>query len=173
MTILETERLILSELKESHLEQSIKLLGDPQVMKYYPHPLNRKETMEWIQKNINRYKEHGFGIWGAFNKKNKKMLGHIGLVNLKIQNKDETALAYLLMKEFQGRGLATEGARACVEYAFTNLQRQQVVSAIRPENRPSAKVIEKLGFTPHGQCQLAGFNHVIYVINKTSWQNLK
>jgi ribosomal-protein-alanine N-acetyltransferase len=46
-----------------------------------------------------------------------------------------------------GQGLATEGARAVVRYAFTVLNLDEILSFTVPANLPSRRVMEKLGMT--------------------------
>ncbi|MBZ0162239.1 MAG: GNAT family N-acetyltransferase [Notoacmeibacter sp.] len=47
--------------------------------------------------------------------------------------------------EHQGRGFATEGARAALEHAYGSLGWQTAVSCIREENAASRRVAERLG----------------------------
>ena len=77
-----------------------------------------------------------------------------------------------------GKGLATEGARACLDLAFGQFQLPEVVAFTTPANLPSRRVMEKLGMTrnpdddfddpriPAGNpCQ----RHVLYRIQKSEW----
>jgi ribosomal-protein-alanine N-acetyltransferase len=45
------------------------------------------------------------------------------------------------------QGLATEGARECLHYAFQSLALPEVVAFTVPANRPSRRVMEKLGMS--------------------------
>ena len=40
---------------------------------------NDEETMTWMQKQLQRYKEYGFGLWGVYNKKSGEMIGQCGI----------------------------------------------------------------------------------------------
>ena len=40
---------------------------------------NDEETITWMQKHLQRYKEYGFGLWGVYNKKSGEMIGQCGI----------------------------------------------------------------------------------------------
>lgn len=39
------------------------LLGDPQVMRFYPRPKTRDEALGWIRRNQRNYSEFDHGLW--------------------------------------------------------------------------------------------------------------
>lgn len=53
-------------------------------------------------------------------------------------------LAGVLGRRFWGRGYATEAARAALDYAFTVLKKNLVISLVHPENRASIRLVERL-----------------------------
>ena len=58
----------------------------------------------------------------------------------------ETEIGWLLLKdEAEGRGIATEAARAAIDHAWRVLGWTSMVSYIDPENTPSIRVAERLG----------------------------
>ena len=58
-----TPRLTFREMTPNDLDNMAALLGDPQVMRYYPQPKSRQEALTWIAWNQRLYREHGFGLW--------------------------------------------------------------------------------------------------------------
>jgi [ribosomal protein S5]-alanine N-acetyltransferase len=62
--------------------------------------------------------------------------------------------------------LATEAARACLDYAFSNLGLQRVISLIRPENLPSRRVAERNGMSVEKETIFVGLPHLVYVAQK-------
>jgi RimJ/RimL family protein N-acetyltransferase len=58
-----TPRLAFREMTPDDLDSMAALLGDPQVMRYYPHPKSRDQALAWITWNQRLYREHGFGLW--------------------------------------------------------------------------------------------------------------
>ena len=62
-----------------------------------------------------------------------------------IDGEKHIGIAYILDKKFWGQGYAVEGTKACVEYAFSKLGAKEVIAEIRPTNKGSLKVAERLG----------------------------
>jgi RimJ/RimL family protein N-acetyltransferase len=56
-------------------------------------------------------------------------------------------VGYRYFKEFWGKGIGTEAARVCVEFARTDLNIKKLIALIMPENIGSIKLAEKLGMT--------------------------
>ena len=65
-----------------------------------------------------------------------------------------------------GRGLATEGARAVLDYAFTTMHAHHVISVIHPENRQSIRVAEKIGERFEREYDFDGNPTLIYGITR-------
>jgi len=77
-------------------------------------------------------------------KETNRVIGSCGLGPLDFST-DETELFYALRKEYWGKGLATEAARAVLKYAFKTIKIERLVAVTMPANVSSVKVIEKLG----------------------------
>ena len=61
----ETARLQLREMEPSDIESLSSILQDSNTMYAYNGAFNGEETMIWIQKQLQRYKDFGFGSWGV------------------------------------------------------------------------------------------------------------
>lgn len=61
----ETARLQLREMEPSDIESLSSILQDSNTMYVYYGAFNGEETMIWIQKQLQRYKDFGFGSWGV------------------------------------------------------------------------------------------------------------
>ena len=79
-------------------------------------------------------------------------------------------IAYILNKKYWGMGFATEGAKACANYAFDILHANKIIAQIRPNNLPSRRVAEKLNMKIEGQYIKNYYNvnmpHLIYSLTK-------
>ena len=62
---------------------------------------------------------------------------------------DEVELGYVLARHAQGRDLAGEAARACLDVASTQLGLDRLTAVIRPDNAPSRALATRLGFRVH------------------------
>lgn len=60
-------------------------------------------------------------------------------------------IAYGIAPGYQGRGHATEAARAIVDYAFASGQVRTIQAHTLPEQNSSTRVLEKCGFTFGGE----------------------
>ncbi|MGM3309262.1 GNAT family N-acetyltransferase [Anabaena sp. WFMT] len=61
--LLETKRLILREMTLNDVDDLLEVFSNPEAMQFYPKPFDRQMTQTWIQRNIQRYTQDGFGIW--------------------------------------------------------------------------------------------------------------
>lgn len=71
-------------------------------------------------------------------------------------------VGYHTVAALQGKGYATEAARACAEFAFEELGERHLVAIIHPENQASRRVAEKLGMQVEQERELGGRPAVIY-----------
>lgn len=140
-----TARLAFREMAEDDLDEMAALLGDPAVMRYYPAAKSREESLDWIRWNRRLYGEVGYGLWVLSLRDGGGFVGDCGLTPQLIEGVTETEVGYHVRADLQGRGYASEAAAACREYARTVLGVTRLVAIIRPANRPSQRVAEKIG----------------------------
>ncbi len=145
--ILETERLILREMTESDYGSLCKILMDDEVMYAYEGALSETEAKDWLLRQIERYKNDGFGLYAVVLKENNEMIGQCGITKQNWRNETLNEIGYLFQKEFWHKGYATESAKACKDYAFNVLGFDEVVSIIRDSNISSQNVAKRNGMT--------------------------
>ena len=63
--ILETERLILREMGQADFHDLAEILQDPKVMYAYEHDFSESDVQEWLDRQADRYRKYGFGLWAA------------------------------------------------------------------------------------------------------------
>ncbi|MGW9414613.1 GNAT family N-acetyltransferase [Arthrobacter cupressi] len=162
MTVLETARLRLRPMTDDDLEQMSALLGDSEVMRYYPAPKTRVEAQRWIDWNKRNYAEHGFGLW-IMEDHHGNFIGDCGLT---IQNVDGTAeveVGYHVVTAHQGKGYATEAAQECLRFAAVS-GIERVIAIIDPANAPSQRVAEKAGLHLEKKATRNGREQLIFAI---------
>lgn len=157
-----TDRLALREMTEDDLDDIAALLGDEQVMRYYPRPKTRDEARGWIAWNRRLYQERGFGLWIMTLKDGGQFIGECGLTVQVVDGVDEIEVGYHVLPEFQRRGYATEAAAACREAAQERFGAPRVIAVINPDNQPSRLVAEKIGLRPEKHAQMYGHDRLIY-----------
>lgn len=143
--MLETNRLILKKLTENDLQNLSYMLKDKDVMKAWEHPFSDKEILDWFEKQLDRYKDFGYGLMGIFLKQNGEFIGQAGITKQEVNNKIVSEIGYLLKKEFWLNGYATEIAIALKEFGFNKLNLNEIYSIIRDNNISSQNVAKRNG----------------------------
>ena len=147
MKILETNRLILRRLVPEDIDALFALYSDPEIRRYFPEGMltyeETKEELEWF---LNGHPEHPeLGLWATIHKETGQFIGRCGLLPWKIEEQDEVEIAYMIAKEFQGQGLATEAASAILQYGFEKLGLSRLICLVDPKNIASQKVAQHIG----------------------------
>ncbi len=138
--VLETDRMILRHFTVADVDGLLQIFSDPEAMRYYPSTKDRKETEAWIQWNIDSYRENGFGLWAVILKEKDLFIGDCGITYQIVEGVKEHEIGYHILREYWGRGLATEAAKACLEYGFQVLNCPRIVSIVHPANIASRTV---------------------------------
>ena len=164
--VLETDRLRLREIGPEDLDFLAELLGDPDVMRFYPDTLDRAATGRWLKRQLDRYRRDGHGFWMVEHRETGQAVGQVGLLNQHLGSDVYPEVAYLIHVPYQRRGFATEAALAVRDHAFDVLGKPYVVSFIRPDNVPSQKVAWKLGMKPDRMIQWADLDHILFQVER-------
>lgn len=146
--ILETERLQLREMEHSDMKDLSKILQDEEVMYAYEGAFDDEETEAWMTRQLRRYEEFGFGLWGLFLKESGEMIGQCGITMQEYGTMQVPEIGYLLARAYWHRGYATEAAAACREYGFGVLHFDRLYSIIRDTNTASQRVALRNGMHP-------------------------
>lgn len=149
--IFETKRLYTREMTISDLNALAKILQDPDVMYAYEHPFSEEETRNWLNRQLDRYKNDGHGLWGLVLKDTGEMIGQCGLTYQKFTGESVLEIGYLLRKDSWHHGYAIEAASEAKKYAFEHLKAKEVYSIIRDTNITSMNVAIRNGMTIRGR----------------------
>ncbi|HEX4037658.1 MAG TPA: GNAT family N-acetyltransferase [Acidobacteriaceae bacterium] len=165
MIRLETARFVLREMTLEDAPALFAVLGDAETMRWYPRAYTFEEVQEGIARQIERYPS-GAGLLGLVLKESGILIGDCGVVWQEVEDVMEPEVGYHLRRDFWNLGLATEGARAVMTYAFMTLSCDRVISLIRPENVASRRVAEKNGLAVDRVVNWRGFDHCVYRAEK-------
>ncbi len=150
--MLETNRLILRKFKESDLESFAKINSNKKVCKFLPSIISKEESKEMIKRIIDHFDKYGFGFFAVQLKANNKFIGFIGIARVdyfeppfKSLESPPIEIAWRLDEQYWNQGLATEGAKAVLDFAFKKLKLKEIVSFTTTNNLASKKVMEKIG----------------------------
>lgn len=143
--MIETNRLYLRELQFTDAENLFKVLGDAESMIYYPAPFSKEKVLDWIQWNINNYRQYQHGLWAVIRKNDGMFLGDCGITMQEVEGELLPEVGYHIRKEFCRNGYATEAAKACIDLAFNQLNYRELITYTQFDNIPSIKVALKNG----------------------------
>ncbi|MFN8357597.1 MAG: GNAT family N-acetyltransferase [Spirosomataceae bacterium] len=145
--VITTPRIGLRPWKDSDQAPFIQMNADPRVMEFFPSCLSADETLAMIERIQQFIKTNGFGFWAAELLQTQQFIGFIGLSMPRFEASFTPCveIGWRLMPEFWGQGLATEGAAACLTYAFEQLNLNEVVSFTTVTNLRSMRVMQKIG----------------------------
>lgn len=161
--IMETPRLLLREISMADLDFIATLVGDPEVMRFYPKCYSREEAASWIQRDLDRYAKYGHGMWLVVDKTIQEPVGRVGLAVYTVDGVEEREIGYIIHRPFWRQGYAYEAALATRDYAFATLHVPRVISLIRPVNLPSQAVARKLGMRPRERTVMhADLEHMVF-----------
>src|ERR1700730_18007590 len=173
--VLQTTRLRLGEFTPQDADALALVLSDPETMRYYPAPYDRAGVEQWIERNRQRYRGDGVGLWAMeltarqdpeAQNDVQKIIGDCGIVLQEVDGEPFYEIGYHLRRDFWGQGLATEAAIACRDWAFARLKADRLISLIRPENLPSCRVAERIGMTVWKEVNWRGLPHRVYSIER-------
>lgn len=154
--IFETDRLGFRQWKASDLEPFAAINDDDRVMEFFPAKPSKADTARFIETTTEHFAAHGFGWYAVDLLETGELIGFIGLKNFDFQNDigSGVEIGWRLATAYWGKGLATEGAKACLDYAWQELNLSEVYSFTPVLNKRSARVMQKLGMS-----FLQEFNH--------------
>lgn len=148
---IETERLILRDMRLTDLDGMFELDSDPEVHKYLGNkPVKTKEESRRIIEGVlKQYKERGIGRWAAIEKETGEFIGWSGIrLNTEYNMNGFTKyydVGYRLIKQFWGKGYATESGKAAIDYAFNTLKLQEIYATTEMGNEASHNALLKIG----------------------------
>jgi RimJ/RimL family protein N-acetyltransferase len=178
MVRIETPRLRLRPWIDDDFEPLAAMCADPRVMEFSPSIFSREEAEAMWRRIHEHFARYGFGPWAM--EVEGKFAGSLGLdwiTRFETNFTPCVEIGYRLRTEFWGRGLATEGARAALQYGFGSLELQEIVAFTIPANARSRRVMEKIGLVFSGE-----FDHpliveghpmrrqVLYRISRSAWE---
>ncbi len=146
---IETRRLILRPLESGDLAEIAALFASPEVCGHLAVDemtldAARDFAAEFICDSRGEFRSAGTGALAVTTCASPRAIGYCGLRPVSIEP-GSLELMYALTPDHWGHGLATEAARACVDWGYRRLDPNAVIALARAENLASHRVLEKLG----------------------------
>jgi RimJ/RimL family protein N-acetyltransferase len=145
MSQLGTRRLLLRQWRRADLASFATLNADPEVMRYFPAPLTRRQSDEFAAHVQATIAGQGWGLWAVEVPDRAPFIGFVGLNRPRFTPAVE--VGWRLDRRYWGHGYATEAAAASLTFGFERLDCDEIVSFTATANDPSRRVMQRLGMS--------------------------
>jgi RimJ/RimL family protein N-acetyltransferase len=153
---LTTARLTLRGHRRDDFTDCVKLWSDPNVTRYIAaRPFTDEEVWSRLLRYVGHWSVMGFGYWMVRETATDRFIGEVGFAE---HRRDLTPsvvgmpeIGWVLTPAAHGQGFATEAVRAVVEWGDTHFGGMRTVCLIHPDNEPSLRVAEKVGYREYAR----------------------
>jgi [ribosomal protein S5]-alanine N-acetyltransferase len=148
---LETERLILRKMTLDDAEAVFAYASDPRVSRYTLWEAHRyiEDSRAFLELEVSKRESGGEPDWGIVYKGDHRLVGTCGIISWEPQHA-RAEIGYALSREYWGRGLMPEAARAMIRFGFERMSLNRIEARCIAENAASTRVMEKAGMTHEG-----------------------
>lgn len=150
--LFQSPRLGFRQWQQNDLNPFAALNADAAVMEFFPSTLSLEQTQEAIAQYQQHFATHDFGWYAVDLLATGTFVGFIGFskTEMNVSFSPCIEIGWRLAKPYWGKGLATEGAQACLHHGWRRLDFTEVYSFTASINHRSARVMEKLGMVYQG-----------------------
>jgi RimJ/RimL family protein N-acetyltransferase len=149
---IETQRLLLRNTEAGDIAALVSMWTDPEVTRFMGGP----RDAAWLEQNFaedaNNPDPPLYDQWPVVEKSSDKVIGYCGLLDKEVEGQLEIELVYVFVPSVWGKGYGTEMAMALREHATHSMGLKRLIALIEPDNEPSVRVAERLGF--HAEKQI-------------------
>ncbi|MFT4213514.1 MAG: GNAT family N-acetyltransferase [Microbacterium sp.] len=174
--ILRTSRLLLRELTDADLPALRAILHDPRAMAAYEGAFSDEESLAWLRRMQQRYRDDGYALWAVVLRETGEMIGQCGITRQHIDADEVIEVGYLFPPAHWHQGFAVEAASACRDWAFATREIHELYAKVRSTNVASMNVAIRLGmtvrraFTTHYRG--VDMPHLAFAISRGEWELL-
>ncbi len=150
MRVIKSKRLILRPYRKGDEMAVLGYMNDRDVSRYLssaPYPYKIKDAKEWVKKCVKagRRKKKKFLSFAI--ELNGKVVGGIGFDSI---GQDEAEIGYALGKKYWNKGIVSEALKIVTDFGFEGLKLKRITAHIFPQNKASARILEKNGYKLEG-----------------------
>jgi ribosomal-protein-alanine N-acetyltransferase len=144
-----TSRLMLRALSDDDLDGFAALHAEPRVMEKLGATLSRSESQVALTRIRSTVEGGGLGPWAVELVDGARFIGLVGLSRPTFEAAFTPCVevVWRMLPEYWGNGLATEAARASLDFGFRVLGLPEILAWTTPDNVASRRVMAKLGMT--------------------------
>ncbi|MFY9609694.1 MAG: GNAT family N-acetyltransferase [Blastocatellia bacterium] len=163
---IETARLRMRPFEAGDVDELRRVFVDPGVRRFLLD--DQIVSREWVEEEIAastaRFEKGSAGLFCVFLKEDKTLIGFCGF--RPFFEPPELQLLYGLLPAYWSKGLATEAARAMIEFGFEQLGFDRIVARADAPNAASLRVLEKAGMVFNRRETINGLDTVFYVVGR-------
>ena len=146
--MIETSRLTLRRFEAADRAPFAAINGDPRVGDWLGGVIDAVASDAMLDRINGHIDTHGWGLWAAELSAERRLIGFIGLAHVAegaLPVGPAVEMGWRLAHDVWGRGLATEGARAALDWAFDNIESPEFIAFTAASNLASQSVMRKIG----------------------------
>lgn len=165
---IETDRLILKEIDESHVEDILKIRSNEIINQYIKRipPKTNYDALDFILTIKKRIQNNESLYWGITFKTQQNLIGTICLWNFS-EDRKQAEVGYELLPEFHRKGIMSEALKAVLHVGFNDLHLQEIVAITNKFNENSKSLLLKHDFALQEGVEDEGFpENIVFSINK-------
>lgn len=142
-----SDRLQFRSWKKEDLQNLITLNSNPLVMKYFPTLLHEEDCKKFLHSMQKQLEQNKFCYFAVEVIQTKEFIGFIGLSKqtYPIDFNPSVDIGWRLHPKFWSKGYATEGAKACLQYGFNQINLKKILAVAPITNTNSIAVMQKIG----------------------------
>ena len=173
---METQRLVLRPLCSADAGRFAELCAEESFMRFgWGRGFRESEALELLARWVSVWETEGFGMWAAVDRGSGATVGYVGLSvpTWLPEVLPAVEVGWRFAPASRGKGLATEGAVAALDFGFGTLGLDSVISVTQPGNSASWRVMERLGMRMDRRLMhpSANVSLVVYEITAGAWQD--
>jgi RimJ/RimL family protein N-acetyltransferase len=154
--VLQTERLTLRPHTLADFADSAAMWGDSAVTHHIGgRPFTHEETWSRLLRYVGHWAALGFGYWCVREAGSGRFVGELGFADLQRALDPRFAgapeIGWALASTAQGKGLALEAVTAALAWGDAHFGQARTVCLIDPQNAPSVRLAERLGYRPYAR----------------------
>jgi RimJ/RimL family protein N-acetyltransferase len=139
----ETARLILRPPRLEDLDAWTAMMADEETARFIGGVATRPDSWRALMTMIGSWHAHGFAMFSVMEKATGRWIGRLG--PWQPEGWPGPEVGWTIVRDCWGRGYATEGAIASINWVFEHLGWLRVIHCIDPANIASQEVARKLG----------------------------
>lgn len=163
----DTDRLTLRPLELADFEAYAAMLADPDCWTYSTRgPMTSDEAYTRLLRQAGHWALLDYGLFAVIEKATGRFVGEVGFGDFHRELGDDfdrhPEASWTIAKPYQGKGYASEAAKAALDFTEDRLIATRTVCMIHHENKASIRIARKLGFTAYDEIIYRGFRAMIF-----------